>query len=459
MSNLALPAGLVLHPYQVEENKFNDEPGRQFLWDPRTGKTLEYVIGIGSHADLVRFLVVAPKLAAITTWPDTLQEILPNVRYIDLTRGTIADRAERLAACRAGGIAVVNPEALALEPLKSVIEEWNPRGLVVDEIHMFRSRAVVRSKALIKLADRAVWKRGGTGTLTPTSYANVYTPYRIVDPRVFGTSKAAFQKRYCIMDPRFYNRVIGPNNTNELQAKVLSIASVVRREARRTPPQDLEQRVILPPSARNAYDRLAKKFVLELDGETATISHRLARMGVLHQMAGGFVYNDGVPIWIHRAKIEALLEELETLRDTNKQALIYYLYDAEGEEITRALRSSRFTASFIGELSDAQREKALRSFQAGTGTQTLVMQEQMGIGIKLSRAKTCIFYSHSERHDVHTQARDRIWEQGDDPLLYVYLRAIGTADYFYRDLLVRKESESNALLTPGAFAKGAYGNL
>lgn len=429
------------------------------MWDPRTGKTLEYILGIGSHLELERFLVVAPKLAAITSWVDTLAEILPDVPYIDLSRGTLRDRAARLHG-RRKGVAVVNPEALAAEPLKSAIEQWAPRGIVVDEIHIFRGRSTARSKSLIRLADKAIWKRGGTGTLTPTSYANVYTPYRIIDPTVFGTRKAAFQGRYCIMDKRFYNRVLGYNYTTELQAKILSIASVVRREERRTPPQDIEQKVYLPPDARKAYDRLAKKYVLELGDGASTVSHRLARMNILHQMAGGFVYGtDGKAEWFHQAKLDALLEELETIKDTGKQVLIYYLYDAEGAQIAHEITRAGLTVAFIAAMTDTQREQALRSFQAGKGAQTLVMQEQMGIGIKLSRAKTCIFYSHSERYDVHTQARDRIWEQGDDALLYVYLRAVGTSDYFYRDLLLHKESESEAMLTPGSFEKAAYGQL
>lgn len=457
--SLVLPSKTPLWPWQEEELKYTDEPGRQFLWDPRTGKTLEYCCGIGVHSELGKFLVIAPKLAAVTTWPDTVYDMLPSAKLVDLSRGSLEARVRCLHSSRGAGfvVAIANPEAIALEPLRSALIEWAPRGVVVDEIHMFRTPSAARSRILTKLADKAVWKRGGSGTITPTSYGNIYNPYRIVDPRVFGTRRADFQRRYCIMDPRFFSRVIGYNHTKELQEKVLSIASVVRREKRRTPPQDVEQKVFLPPAARRVYDRLAKQYILELEGGDSTVSHRLARMNTLHQLAGGFVYTDTGVEWIHRAKLDALLEELETVRGTNRQVLIYYLFDAEGAEISRTLHASGIASTFIRELSDAQREKALRSFQAGKGTQALVMQEQMGIGIKLSRAKTCIFYSHSEMWDVHTQARDRIWEQGDDPLLYVYLRGVGTADYFYRDLLVRKESESEALLTPGAFERGAYG--
>jgi hypothetical protein len=420
---------------------------------------------------LLRFLVVAPSLAGSTVWPDTIAAEWPEANVTLIAGGSVARRANWLGALRLmdssrPDVVIVNPEAVA--PLEAALKAWGPQAIVVDEMHLIRSAGAKRSKALARLGDKASWKRGLTGTVTPKDFSNLYSQYRFLAPDIFGTNQAQFRKRYIVPDARWPNKVVGYLHLPELQYKMHSIASVIKRKdvfgADGVQPPVI-QSIPLPAPARTAYDKLAKEYVLEAEGleGTEAISHKLSRLGVLAQLASGFVYDDDHKArWIHDAKINGLMEELTEYFANDKPAVIFYRFDAEGvrikHEIEKVLHGKVGVALLSGSVPLSQRLEALNRFASVGGPRYLIMQEQVGsLGISLARASTCIFFSHGFDYATHTQARDRIWKPGPEPLLYVYLRAKDTVDYFAGRIIDAKAQASNMLLRPGSFAEAAYG--
>jgi hypothetical protein len=453
--------------WQEKELQHALEPSRALFWQPRTGKTLAAVLSarfVSRAYGLRKFLVVAPMLAGQTTWPDTLREAWPGANVTQICGGSIAKRhawmgAMMLEDSSRPDVVIVNYEAVA--PLEQVLKAWGPEGIIADEIHLIRSAGAGRTRALTRLGDNAKWRRGLSGTPTPRDYSNIYAQYRFLAPHIFGTRQADFRARYLITHPVWKSKVLGYTHLPELQDKMHSIASVVLRSEAFGPDgvqPPIVQDVILPPAARKIYDRLAKEYVLEVEGSETPLSHRLSRIDKMHQLAGGFVYEDGTT-WVHRAKLDALLEELADYVENDQPAVIFYLYEAEGAKIVEELRKlTPNVARLSGKTPTNERLPALRAFGRSGGPRYLVIQEEVGsLGIPLSTAATCIFYSHSFKYDTHTQARDRIWKPGVEPLYYVYLRSKGTVDDFYGEVIDNKEDASTLLLRPGEFARALKG--
>lgn len=455
-------------PWQRDEIEHQHSvPARALLWEPRTGKTLTTVECM-KRTGLKRFLVVAPSLAGTTTWPDTIAEVWPDANVTMLVGGSIKKRGVQLTALgeallledRRPDVVIINYEAVSF-----LIEEllrWKPQGVIADEMHLIRSAGAKRTRALVRLGDKSEWRRGLTGTPTPRDYSNIYAQYRYLDPTVFGTNQATFRERYIVFDPIWPNRVRGYRRVEELQDKMHSIASVIRRRdafGKDGVQPPITQKVLLPDAARKMYERLAREYVFEMeDGKTVSVSHKLSRLNSLQQLASGFIYESGKARWVHQAKLDALLEELENYMDSGRSAIIFYRFDAEGKEIDqRLLLRSLSLARISGRSSLNERTEAVK--RLGKDIQFLIIQEQAGsLGIDLSAADTAIFFSHSFDYATHIQARDRIWKPGLTSRLFIYLESVGTVDHFARQVIEMKEKASNLLLTPGSFAKAVTGD-
>lgn len=458
--------------WQSKEIEHALEPARALLWDPRTGKTrgtVECMKRAFEELGIRKFLVVAPSLAGSTTWPQTLIEAWPQANLTQMSGGSLKQRMTWLGNLCAEyanvpDVVVCNVEAIA--PLYGALAAWGPEGIIVDEMHLIRSAGAKRTRALVRLGDRAKWRRGLTGTPVPRDYSNVYAQYRFLDASVFGTNQEAFRRRYIVSHPTWRNKVLGYLNLPELQEKMLSIASVVKRDqvfGKDGVQPPVTQDIILPPSVRRMYDQLRDDFVLEMEHSSYSFAHKLSRLNTLMQLASGFIYEpNGTTTWVHDAKINGLMEELEDYIEAEKPVVIFYHFDAEGERIEQKIRERVADDKLVARVAGAQtlekRVFSLGGFDKPGGPRYLILQEQVGsLGISLAAASTCIFFSHSLAYDVHVQARDRIWKPGEEPLLHVYLRAPGTVDYFAKQIIERKESAEHMLLRPGSFESAAAG--
>jgi SNF2 family DNA or RNA helicase len=439
------------------------------FYEPRLGKTAATVesmrrIALNTEPYKRHFLIVSPTLAGITIWPDTLSERWPEARVLTLVGGSVAKRLKKFAEFDSPNVVIVNYEAVA--KMKDALLKWNPYGIILDEVHLVKRAGAQRSRALTTIADRASWKRGLSGTPIPNNYADVYSQYRIIAPEVFGKRQEDFRKRYIIYHPQWRNKVIGYNHVDELQEKMLSTALVQKRRDAFGPTeiQTVIQTVPLEGKGRKLYDKLAKEYILEIEGDkTLPITHILSRLSALQQLASGFIYNpDEDTLWVHDAKIDALMEEMTDYFGQNKPVVIFYRFTAEGERIEQELRKAapnNGVARISGDDQSPEHRRAiLESFGQEKGPRYLVVQEQVGsLGINLSRAAACIFFSLSFNYATHAQARDRIWKPGPEPLVYIYLETQNTVDGFTRRVVEGKGQAEQMLLTEGSFEKAVYG--
>jgi SNF2 family DNA or RNA helicase len=466
-----------LWPWQETAVGQAHAPSLFIIYEPRLGKTAAVVDSIRNIVleqrtwdpePISKFLIVSPPLAGITVWPDTFRERFPTANVLMLIGGSIKKRIADFEQWRSQyqgevQIVIVNYEAVA--KMKAAFIKWNPYGLVLDEVHLVKRAGAQRSRALTAIADRCRWRRGLTGTPVPNNYADIYSQYRIIAPFVFGTRQKDFRDRYIIYHPHWRNKVVGYQHLEELQQRMLSVALVKKRIDAFGPTQI--QRVIQPipltGTGKRIYDKLAKDYIIEIEGDKKIpMTHKMSRLSTLQQIASGFYYEGDEVKWVHDAKINALMEEMSDYFGQGKPIVVFYRFDAEGERIEQEFRKAAPNNGVVrisGNDQDVDRRReTLEKFGTPDGPKYLILQEQVGsLGIGLARASACIFFSLSFNYATHTQARDRIWKPGDEPLVYIYLETQRTVDGFARRVVEGKESAEHNLLTEGAFEKAVYG--
>lgn len=481
----ALYSGNLWDHQREEAEDHSWEPGWILGWDPRVGKTRTIHVEARRWFDegsIRSILVVAPRTVCSSVWGPETRAAYPTtegkglVRVVNLYSGPIIDRKAlvRQLAWRKRNtpefvIAIVNRDVLS--KLRKELLDWGPEVLVLDELHDYKTPGSARHKAARALGDKAVLRRGLTGSLTPKDYGDFYGQLRIIDKRVFGTDQATFRERYLVCDPRYPDKVLGYRNTKELREKAFSIISVKRRKDCFDIPQvqEITRRIALPPEAKRIYKQIADNHTLEnSNGKLLSVDHALSRLTVLQQLAGGYLpasaLKEHEPAWIHDAKLDDALGEAQDILDDGKRVVIFHRFLVEGAKL--AEKFGNISARLYGGTSDKERVRIIDAFNepddGESWPRVLIVQEDVGsVGISLKGADFCIFYSSGFDYMKHMQARDRIFKpkiDEGDTLVYIYLQAIGTVDAWVRNLLRKKQAVSEAILSGTSFAQAAFGD-
>ena len=465
--------------WKHQRDEVNDhalDTARALFWEPRVGKsraTIESVHRMILEEGMMRVLVVGPIMALRMTWASEVKQGF-RMDAVDLTQGTIAKRAEMLQALRGYGaetpqIVLVNYEVLkALEP---ALLKWSPQVVIADEAHLIKSASAKRTKVMVKLGRQAQYRRVLTGTPTPRSYIDLYSQYLFLDPTIFGTSKKRFEQEYCYTHPTFRSKIIGYKNLPELERKAFSIASrVTRAECFDLPEvQEIERCIELPAKAKVAYDQMMRESVLEMEGlPYVDATHKLSRLVKLQKLCSGFITDDNDDaVWVHRAKIDAVLEELEDHIEAGEKIVVSYIFRHEGAELEAAIRA-QFKNCEVDRLSGQTPQKdraritepfSFGNRNQGRGARVLIVQEAVGgLGISLASADHMIISSSSMDAAAHSQLRDRIWSPSKK-ITYTYLRVPNSVDTFIKRILATKDQASRALLDIGfqSAASGEFG--
>jgi hypothetical protein len=278
----------------------------------------------------------------------------------------------------------------------------------------------------------------------------------ILEPTLFGTSQAAFRRRYVDAADPYYRTIIGYRNEREFSEKIMSVASIVRAEDYfDVPPmQEITRRIEMPEAAREMYRAMVRTDLLnvpemgiDLDG-----THALTKLLRLQQLAQGFLpiadpETNGAVGWLHDAKIDSVVADCVEPMEAGQKIVISHLWRPEGERVAEALRK-RFGKLVVVELNGRTREDRaalIRPFdmnQDGAGdARILVVQEATGgEGISYARAKHLHFLSWSYSWDKNEQMSKRLWHPSQRFWTRTYHEMSGTVDLTVRATVRRKSS-------------------
>ena len=443
------------------ERMTENHKGFGLLFEMGCGKTLTSIAIMGmlyQEGKIDRALVVAPT-SVVAVWPHELSDYAAFPFTVE-TLLSDKDKCRKLL----GGlvrypypklkVAVINYEKTWREGYREALKEYDPDLIICDESQRIKGHDSKQSEAMHELGDAARYKMILSGTPVQNNVTDIWSQYRFLDKSVFGELYYPFQNRYCQMHSVYKSKVVRTLNEDELVAKEHSIAfRVTKEEALDLPEQTFETRQVeMTAKERRTYNSLLLKSVAEIEGEgTVTATTVLTKLLRLQQFTGGFLVKDGgaKPERVSTAKLDALKDIIEDyVMDGGKKLVVFARFIPEVEAIIKMAektlkpeKTGKKVVSIQGSVKKEERGGIIERFQKDPDTVVIVGQiDTLGVGVTLTAADTCVYYSKTYNYATYEQSLSRIHRIGQrNVCTYIDLVCVDSVDERISEALKKKE--------------------
>lgn len=411
-----------------------------------TGKS-KVVVDLVVNRRHQRTLILCP-LSVIEAWEKqfALHAGAP-VRVVPLNEGTVAERMARAKEAyetpRTPTAFLINYEAARLEPFATFAQRAIWDLVVCDESHRIKAPAGAVSRFVRSLTKKAGHRLCLTGTPMAHSPLDLWGQFCFLAPWVFGRFRD-FRTRYAILGGYLEKQVIGFQNTEQLYALFAEHAF----QAKASEVLDLPEAVhtqrtcVLSSRAQTIYRGLEKDFWAAVGSGEVTINNALTKLLRLQQVTSGYVATDaGVEEFVDGSKRAVLADTLEDLPPF-EPIIVFARFRHDLRTIQEvAKEQGRSTA----ELSGTRNE--LRAWQDGQREVLAVQIQSGGVGIDLTRARYCIYYSLGFSLADYLQSLARCHRPGQTRSVnYIHLLARSTVDQQVYRALEKRQQVVEAIL-------------
>lgn len=437
------------HDYQrFAIRKLMDLPEAGLFLDMGLGKT---VITLTAIQELMymemcvdQVLVIAPKRVAEDTWTTEAGK-WDHLQYLKISR-VIGPKEKRLAALReTADIYVINRENV--EWLVDLYrKDWPFDMVVVDELSSFKSSRAKRFKALRSVRPMIRRFVGLTGTPTPNSLMDLWPQMYLIDQgERLGRTVTGYRQRYFIPGKTngyvVYSYELKRGSEERIRELISDICISMRAEDYLQMPELIvnDIPVTLSNRERKLYETMEHEQLLEVDEEEITALSAAAVYNKLLQMANGGVYtDDGGVIEIHRRKLEALEEILETAN--GQPVLVFYTFRHDFGRLMQHFRK-------LGPRT-LKSPQDIRDWNDGKIPLLLAQPASMGHGLNLQAGgHIIVWYGMNWSLELYQQANARLYRQGQKNGVIVHrLIAQGTIDEDVAKRLKKKDRLQEDLL-------------
>ena len=337
------------HPYQAYciDRLLTDTALGLYL-DMGLGKT---VITLTAIADLEynrfqvsRALVIAPKKVAEATWQREASK-WDHLRHLRFS-AILGSEAKRIRALNTpADVWVINRENIPwlVEYCRNA---WPFDMVVIDESSSFKNHRAKRFKALTWVRKYILRIVELTGTPAPNGLLDLWAQIYLLDGgQRLGKRITQFRERYFDPDQRGRDMVYSykPKDGagHVIRQLIGDICVSMKAEDYITLPDctydDIP--VVLDARAKQAYSRLEREMLLQVDESTIDAGSAAVLTNKLLQLCNGAVYDEQRhAVEIHRCKIDAFLETVEALG--GQSVLVFYNFQHDLERIEAALSGS-----------------------------------------------------------------------------------------------------------------------
>lgn len=399
-----------------------------------------------------KVLVVAPT-SVCSVWPHDIEEQADFKTKVTVLLGTKQHRLKEFETLKKYPlkglkVAVINYESTWREDIYEALYSWEPDLIIADESQRIKTHNAQQSKAMHRLGDIAKYKLILSGTPVQNNAIDIYSQYRFLDPKVFGDNYYAFRGKYAIMGGFNKKQIVGYRDLDNLIKKEYSIAyRVTKEEALDLPEQTFITRHIpLTGKAKNMYNQLKRDSFAELEnGGQVTAPTVLVKLLRLQQFTGGFLQADeGLkPEWVFDGKLNALEDIIDDyVIGEDKKLVVFCRFRPEIDVLQKLFEKKKIQyQSIYGDIDIKYRGDIVQDFQTNPETKIILCQiDTAGLGITLTAADTCVYYSKNFNYAAYSQSLARIHRIGQRNICtYIDLCVENTIDAQISKALAKKE--------------------
>lgn len=458
-----------LRPYQNDGLRW-----LQFLASAQLGGVLADDMGLGKTVQVLAHLAceqarsegqLKPPALVITptsltfNWISEAQKHAPRLKVLDLTGASRSTRFDLIDEVDV----VLTSYALLIRDQETLMpREWSI--VVLDEAHAIKNSRT--QLAVLAQQIKARQRLALTGTPLENHLGELWSIMQFAQPGLLGEERFfggrfrtpiekrggsdLSRQRLQALDRRLKPFLLR-RSKDAVEADLPPKTEVIERIVMATAQRDLYEsiRVVMDKRVRDALTQagLARSHIVVLDAllklRQVCCDPRLAPAATRaahHQAAS--------------AKLEALLELLETLVQEGRRVLVFSQFTSMLDLIETSLAAHETLASQAYVRLDGStrdRGSVVARFQSGTVPFMLLSLKAGGVGLNLTAADTVIHYDPWWNPAVEQQATDRTHRIGQDKPVFVYkLIAADTVEERIVELQTRKADLAAAVLSEDA---------
>jgi SNF2 family DNA or RNA helicase len=460
--------------------------GGALLMAPRTGKTktmIDYGSCLYALGKAQRILIFCP-LSVIGVWE---QEIAAHCPFD--YRITVWDKEARKKGVqlpRSGGKSldwvIINYDALSTPgaivkedaygnkirsrrrggryDILKAFTRWQPHVIALDESHRIKSPTAVKSRMMHKLGQTAEYRVIMTGTVVTKKKRifDIWSQWKFLYPDRFGhMTFGEFKSEYGVwVQMQGYSKWIKNKNEDGLHAMIHQDAyAISREECFDLPPRRHQIIPIELEESGDSYDQMAKEMVAKIHtGEITQASIALVQSLRLRQITSGIAkteptadHPNGRLVRVGHEKLNVMKDLLSDLFEADEKVVVGAHFIGDINAIAEMCRELKVTVFVLrGGVPRRQRDADILAFRRHSGPACFVAQPQAAsLGIDLSTASICIWFSLTPSYVDFTQFEDRI-ALSNRSTMFMYLLAEGTVDELLYETLQEDGEVAKAIM-------------
>lgn len=434
------------HDYQTRAKDFIlEHPKAGMLLEMGLGKTVITLTAIdvliNELFEVDRVLVIAPKRVAEDTWTREHAK-WDHLRHLRVSKVLGSPEQRRRALTVDADIYVIGRDNVVWL-VEQCRQGWPFDMVVIDELSSFKNPQAKRFRALKKVIPKASRVVGLTGTPSANGLMDLWAEIYLLDRgERLGHTLGAYREKYFRPGARNGYVVFKweplRGSREKIEAAISDICISMSADDYLTLPKRIDNLipVKLSPQEMKQYKTMEAEQLLHIDDEDVVALNAAAVMTKLLQIANGSVYShEGNVVRLHDAKLEALLEIIDT---TDSPVLIFYSYKHDLAAIKTAIPGARTLDG----------PEDIAEWNAGRVQVLLAHPASVGYGLNLQEGgHVIVWYGLTWSLELYQQANARLYRQGQDkPVIIHHLIAEGTVDEQVMRALQEKDMSQAALM-------------
>lgn len=458
----------VLPPWdhqRIGSSMVGELEGCMLAWDMGAGKTKGVFDAIVHYS--MRLCIVCCPTSVVSVWRKQFSIHVPESHRAAITllsldgESSVDRRAQMLRDTyerikddpNKSLIAVINYEAAWRESFIKVVRTIKWDLAVADESHRIANHTTRVCKFMAGvLAPISKHRVCLSGTPLGNGPIDAFGQFMFSEPALFGQSLTRFRSEYCVMGGFEGRQIIDYRNIDDFKAKMGSITSRVKLSDVVQLPEYTDEEVLIEMGAegRKMYADLRENFIaLHTKGEIVA-SNAITKLLRLQQMTSGYAMltddnQETSCVEIDKGKSTALSDILDAA-PKDEPVVVFCRFIRDIREVHR-VSAELGRPSY--EISGAGNQQALWESECdiGHGPVIAVQIQAGGVGIDLTKARYCVYYSLGFSLTDYQQSRARVHRPGQKRGVYYYhLIVPGTVDRVVYSALRDKRKVVDAVI-------------
>lgn len=335
------------------------------------------------------------------------------------------------------------------------IVESTDTFLIIDESSLVKNPYTLRSKNIVRIAEKCHYKLILNGTPITRNEADLFNQFYILDWRILGyKSYWSFDANHVVRDDKNPKRIKKINNIDYLAKRIAPYTYECKKEDVLILPDKryYQNTFYMTNWQEENYAYAITELLDEIDEFHPETIYQF--LGALQSIISGFklkiVYNNRRAHIIPAYGFDKPLDNprIRTMREClpeDEKCIIFCNYVREIEEVAQMLNEEKCgnAVKFYGEMNLKKRNQSLELFR--NKSQYFVAHKQCGAyGLNLQFCNHVIFLSHDWNWGTREQAENRVHRIGQNDDVYITdVVCSRSIDIKILDCLNRKENLSN----------------